>query len=262
MSCLDFGQLHIEHAVSPVPEKDQDRLLITADFIGVADGATPLSPTWPRNVGAFAGAALGELAAASRLKEIRVTEVWRTAIMASAREFSVTEPTMSCAVAFARVLAGTESIEVSSIGDCCIIIGYRDGSVRRLTDPRLPQLDRVAMASGGREVRRLQLENRARMNTDDGYWIFAADPRAADHVMSAHLDVAELDALAICTDGFYRALDTYHLVADDGDLLAMIRSRGPQGAVAEVRRFEATHGAEFAGSRPDDATVVLASRPR
>ena len=248
--------------MSPIERKGQDRLLVTPRFIGVADGATPLDPSWPANVGDFAADALHELATASANEARDIRAVWRQAITTTAAKFSVKEPELSCGVAMARPVR--DSIEIATLGDCGVIVRCTDNSLVSLRDTRLSVLDEEAASAIGPEMQRRLAYNRASMNTPAGYWVFAAHPGAADHICTKQIPMSEVVDLLLFSDGFYRLRDPYGIISGDGALVTMVRKLGPAQAIQQLRDYEyANNNIDKIGDplAPDDATLVLAMRP-
>ncbi len=258
---MRFSGLRTSQAMSSAKGKGQDRLLITPTFIGVADGATPLDPSWPANVGEFAAEALRELAAAGAEEGAEIREVWRKAITKTAAKFSAKEPELSCGVAIARRVKDT--VEIATLGDCGVIVLHTDKSLVTLRDTRLSVLDEEAAAASGTEERRRLVYNRAAMNTPAGYWIFAAHPAAADHILRRQIPLGNIAGLLLFTDGFYRLRDPYGLVGDDRALMTLVRELGPEGAMRQLREYEESDSSHvgIVGLRaPDDATLVMATQ--
>jgi hypothetical protein len=253
---MQFATLSADYALSAAQGKGQDRYLIKAHFAGVADGATPLDPSWPSNAGEFAAFALSELAQASEQADMDIRTVWRRAISRAAKEFSVVEPQLSCGIAMARQIG--DVIEFGTLGDCGAMILLRRGSVIDIRDDRLSELDHEVDAVRGEEAQRRRLRNRASLNTPSGYWAFAAKTEAADHILTKRVNLDDVDKIVLYTDGFYRLRDLYHIFQSDSELLEFIGKLGARGALESLRHYEKS----LPGGTPrplDDATLVVCS---
>jgi hypothetical protein len=254
---MQFAGLEADYALSAAEGKGQDRHLIMSHFAGVADGATPLDPSWPSNTGEFAAFALRQLAQDSEQADMDIRTVWRYAISAAAREFSVVEPQLSCGIAMARQTENT--VELATLGDCGAIVLLRNGSVIGIRDDRLSELDHEVDVASGEEAQRKRLRNRASLNTPSGYWVFAAKIEAADHILTRRINLDEVEKLVLYTDGFYRLRDLYHIFDQDKELLELVRKIGARGALESLRQYEKS--LPNGTPRPlDDATLVVCSR--
>jgi serine/threonine protein phosphatase PrpC len=254
---MKFADLDTNYAVSAVKGKGHDRHFIRPDFVGIADGATPLDPSWPSNPGEFAAFALAELARASRQEHADIVTVWRQAISRAANEFSVVEPQLSCSLAIARRTG--DVIELACLGDCGAIILCRDGSLMSIRDDVISEFDSEADGASGEEVQRILLRNRASLNTLGGYWAFSANTDAADHILTSRIRVDELENLVLYTDGFYRLRDYYKILQSDEELLQLVLEIGPPAAIDWLRQYENS----LPGGTPrpaDDAAIIVASR--
>jgi Protein phosphatase 2C len=200
------------------PGKGHDRLLCMDGFAGAADGATPLGAGWP-DAGEFAGTALASLARAAG-GEPSSRELWAAAITAAAGSPGAVQPFVSCSVAIARTIAG--DIEVAVLGDCTAVVELTDGRRVTLHDPAVPRADAQCAGLPPAERAECHLRNRRRMNTPGGYWIFATDPAAAEHVRTARLPPERIAAVLLCTDGFAAGVDL------GGDLEPSVARAAPE----------------------------------
>ncbi|WP_247669099.1 hypothetical protein [Micromonospora sp. H61] len=110
-----------------------------------------------------------------------------------------------------------------------------------------PEYDRVR-ASCARALR-------ARRNQPGGYWIAKDDPRAAREAVTGSRSLADLNGVALLSNGASRIVSPYGRTDWPG-VLDLLRASGPAGVIARVRQAEAqiTGGAD--AYRPDDATVA------
>jgi Protein phosphatase 2C len=104
-----------------------------------------------------------------------------------------------------------------------------------------------------------QMRNRA-----GGYGILEANPAAAEY--AEYLDFEDPDELLICTDGYYRAVDYYHLHDDETLLAASLKPEGVEQVLGNIRRIEAADATcvKYPRFKPaDDVTAValLGSKP-
>jgi hypothetical protein len=175
-----------------VPTKGHDRYLVSDDFLGVADGATPLRPTWP-DPGPFAAAALSALLTESAAPSFDARAVFERAI----RRAASPGPHVSCAVVVA--MRHGADLTVAALGDCTATLSLADGRRLIVVDHAVAALDAAALRD--QEVHDRLLEHRLRMNRDDSYWIFADQPTAAAHIKTATVPVDSVTAVMLATDG-------------------------------------------------------------
>ena len=235
--------------------KGHDRILCTRGFAGVADGATPLALDWPQDVGAFAAAALESLARLSR-EELTMQEVFQRAIVEVSAEFRVEEPFLSTGVAIVRAVG--RDLEVATLGDCGALV-VEGADVVQLQDQSLTRLDAAARASGPRQDQEL-VRNRRLMNRPEGYWIFARNHEAAQHVLVHRVPAEGVRAVLLYTDGYYRLVEPYRVLRNVEELLAAAEA-GLSTTLTELRHHERVQPAgSGALSRADDASAVLLQR--
>ncbi|WP_455361759.1 hypothetical protein [Streptomyces sp. SYSU K21746] len=100
---------------------------------------------------------------------------------------------------------------------------------------------------------------RSVMNTADGYWVAATDPKAAEESVEGSVPLAEVRAAALLTDGASRPVDdfysmTWHVA------MAHLEAEGPQGLINRTRAMESTDADAKRwprSKRHDDATAAL-----
>ena len=255
-----------------LPVKGEDALLVADGHAVVADGATAVVPGGP-SVADFTRNAVNAL---HRHRELPVRDRFRAAIGEVAVSGSTIE-TPCCTVASA--LARDDRLEVSVLCDASAFV-LCDGVVVPVVDDRLAALDartenRIAtlMAAGmsfadarAAVTPLLRRQRQSAMNREGGYWVFAADPAAADHVITASFPLQSVDAVLLCSDGFARLWEKYGALADGGAALRAALRPGGLGTLGRrLRRIENAPGTletHPRTSREDDATAVLLRRPQ
>ena len=175
--------------------------------------------------------------------------------------------------ALIRVRGGL--VEFVNLGDCRILWRSPNGSsARSFGSSRVTELD----ASVVREMQRLHREgytshevvrkavlpmieaNRKLKNTPQGYWILDITGEGLLHVQTTVVEAADIERVLLCTDGYYRLVDTYHKRTDQS-LLSDSVNIGVSAMIGEIREIERSdeHCLEFPRLKPsDDATAVLA----
>lgn len=270
MVSLAGARWRVDSVQSPAPGKDEDALLVETDFVGVADGSTPLVEGLDIDARAYAEGALGLLRENSHLP---LDEMFRNALAAAAEAPSV-ERGPSCTVAV--VTARDGALEAAVLGDSTVVFEAADGSAETLSDDRLQPFDEpvaleiaAATAAGAEDatklpevIERLTLHRRM-ANDPDSYWIFAGNPRAADEIRTRALPVAGVRAVLIFSDGFARIVDPLRLVPSYEALLRRACEEGLRALVDELRAAEREPRSMVEAPRlsvEDDATAVLLIR--
>ncbi|QMU79763.1 integrase [Streptacidiphilus sp. PB12-B1b] len=132
-------------------------------------------------------------------------------------------------------------------------------------DQRLRLADELAGLDRTRRLHALVRAQRSAMNVQGGYWVAAADPKAAAEALTGSVPLARVRTAALLSDGAARAVDDFG-VLDWPGLLALLAAQGPEGLIARTRELERgdPDGRRWPrGKRHDDATaVVLRSRGR
>jgi hypothetical protein len=101
--------------------------------------------------------------------------------------------------------------------------------------------------------------NRNLANVAGGYWVLGLEPEAAEHMETSAIPLERPATALLMSDGLYRAVDTFHVIADNhvaawamdeglGTILAAVR--GLQARDAECRRYPRL-------KPQDDATALL-----
>jgi hypothetical protein len=146
------------------------------------------------------------------------------------------------------------------LADVFVVLDSRGSELQVLTDAReVDARDDVSAALDGlapgteehdRAVRAATEELRARRNQPGGYWIAKDDPAAAAQAITGSVPLAQLEGVALLSNGASRVVDAYGLV-DWPTALDLMRTQGPGEIIRRVR------AAEGDGRRPDDATVAF-----
>lgn len=135
--------------------------------------------------------------------------------------------------------------------DCNLAVERPDGTVetvlgdgprtldQRVVDEiqRRKAADGLTHAAAKRETRELIVENRRQLNHPGGYWALSFDDRAVDHARGSTLSTADVNAVALFSDGFERLTERYDALAYE-TLFETVREEGPQPLFDELRRIE------------------------
>ena len=102
-------------------------------------------------------------------------------------------------------------------------------------------------------------ENRRWKNRPGGYGVLTADASCLAFAETARRPAAAATHLLLATDGFYRLVDTYHMLTA-GELMQAALERGLAPLHAALRRLEDSDAECLAFPRlkaRDDATAML-----
>ncbi|GAA2532595.1 hypothetical protein [Pilimelia columellifera] len=185
------------------------------------------------------------------------------------RECDLSHPgTPSAGVGIVRL--NGEHLEYLVLGDVTVIIDTTDG-IQVISDDRVSntataeraEADRHPFGSAEKQAALLRMKHAelAVRNTEGGYWIAAADPRAATHAISDRLPLNSVRRVALLTDGATRAVEPFKLL-DWPQLLDVLQQNGSRELINRVRAIEAADPQCTRwprNKRSDDATAVFAA---
>lgn len=167
-----------------------------------------------------------------------------------------------------------EQVEGLVLGDSPIVVFTTSGHVDQIRDDRLahvaPSQRRAYVqrlqAGGGYDaqhrelLRQLQNAQRAKRNTEGGYWIAEVDPDAAHHAQTRHWRRADLEAALVTTDGIARGIEQYGTPPSWSQALNISRQYGPDQLTLTVHQTEENdpHGKDWPRSKShDDKALAL-----
>lgn len=142
-------------------------------------------------------------------------------------------------------------VEYLLSADCSLAVRRPDGTVetvlgdgprkldQRVVDEiqRRKAADGLTHAAAKRATRELIVKNRRKLNRPGGYWALSFDERAVDHARGSTLSTADVDAIALFSDGFERVMEQYNALAYE-TLFETVREDGPEPLFNELRRIE------------------------
>jgi hypothetical protein len=173
--------------------------------------------------------------------------------------------------ALIRVCGG--GVEFVNLGDCRILwrppngLAVKSFGSSRVTDldgnvvKEIERLHREGYASYEvvRKAVRPMIEANRELKNTEGYWILDITGEGILHVQTMLVEAADVETVLLCTDGYYRLVDTYHKRTDQS-LLSDSVNIGVSMMLREIREIE--RGDEQCLAFPriktaDDATAVL-----
>jgi hypothetical protein len=154
------------------------------------------------------------------------------------------------------------------LGDVVVLVPSEHG-VARWSDERAKPFERKTLAALGAQghepgqipeaVRRQILENRTRLNQQDGYWVVNPRRPWAGQELQFEAQVKPDAPIVLATDGFMRLVDVFAAYSDSGLYDRLATGKGPD-LMQELRERE--RGDLMAGAYPrvkthDDATFLV-----
>jgi hypothetical protein len=234
------------------PAVNEDLVLTGPDFVVVLDGATapPGVDSGCRHSVAWLVSQLAAQLAPPLLSQSSapLADLLADAITAVRATHSdtcdVTNPdSPSSTVAMLRIQP--DQIEHLVLADSPIVLRSPAGAITVHSDNRVDLLPEYSLAA----VRRLR-------NQPGGFWAASTEPKSAYEADTGTTDRADVEVVAVLTDGASRYAERYGHSWDD--LVDVLTTDGPRELVARVRVYdEAAHPESFRGKRYDDASVVL-----
>lgn len=168
---------------------------------------------------------------------------------------------------------GLLTLQGRFLGDVIALVPSEHGIVR-WSDERAKPFERKTLAAlGAREhepgqipeaVRRQILENRTRLNQQDGYWVVNPRRPWAGQELRFEAQVQPGAPIVLATDGFMRLVDVFAVYSDD-ELHDRLATGKGQELMQELRDRE--RGDLMAGAYPrvkthDDATFLVIAAER
>jgi Protein phosphatase 2C len=161
------------------------------------------------------------------------------------------------------------------LGDVIALVPSEHGIVR-WSDERAKPFERKTMAALGAQphepgqipeaVRRQILENRTRLNQQDGYWVVNPRRTWAGQELRFEAQVKPGEPIVLATDGFMRLVDVFDAYSDAEiyDRLATGKGRDLMQELRDRERGDLMAGAYPRVKTHDDATflVIAAERSR
>lgn len=156
-------------------------------------------------------------------------------------------------------LALSDSVLVAELADRIEVVS--DGRQQEFARPQreVTARHRVSSPEHGHLVRELVAEQWRYRNHPGGYWVASSNPQAAYESLVGSWPRDAIRSAALATDGASCLVDHFNM-ATWADLLHLLKQRGPQSLINEVREAEDLdpEGVRWPRyKRSDDATVAL-----
>lgn len=262
--------MQISYASDPgsMDKPNEDWFYASPELIVVLDGSTARTETGCRHGVAWYSQHLGEaivnLAGKKLLVDVLADAI--STVAALHPECDLGNPgTPSAAVAVAQL---GNDLDYLVLSDVTLVIDTAQG-IEIVADPRVSSAAQPARSEAqswpldaperAPLVLQMKAGELAARNTPGGFWIAAADPRAAEHALTGSVKLSNVRRVAALSDGAASAVDRYGLLTW-ASALDLLKSRGPSRLIEQVRSAEAKDPNAVRWprmKRADDATVVF-----
>jgi hypothetical protein len=155
------------------------------------------------------------------------------------------------------VLADSVLVVEKAGGESLVLTDDREAQVGRSYRAEMDQLENGTPAHDDARRRYVQAL-RPHRNQPSGFWVAAADPKAADQAITGSFALDEISALALLSDGASRLADRFRTTSWP-ELMSTLRADGPSGLLRAVRAAEESDplGRRWPrGKTFDDATAI------
>lgn len=176
--------------------------------------------------------------------------------------------TVGCA---ARIRDGY--LEYITVGDCCLLVRYKDGRVEEYLDDTLCGFDQntlrlgIELAKqhnlpliGSREKMLPELRRvRMTMNTPGGYISLADDAQSVLSAKHGKIPLAEIRDICMVSDGFSEYYNMFHLAESKEDFMDLAEKGDPEVLFEELLSAQKAdpEGARYPRMKlSDDATIL------
>lgn len=257
---------------SGLADENEDWYSVSPHLFVVLDGATARTSTGCRHGVSWFAAHLGAALAGGAhdpdvsLQQVLAVAIERVAGLHPSCDLSH-EGTPSAAVAVVRLRDGCADYLV--LGDVAVvfetnsgIVGISDERVSHTAEDERRVADAYPIGSPDKSeaLVRMKRAELAMRNREGGYWIAAANPAAADHVLAGRIAMTELRRFAVLTDGAARIVSQFGELSWR-ELLELAETESPEAVLRRVRVAEDRDplGLRWPrNKRSDDATLAIA----
>lgn len=251
------GRVEIRSACQPAPDRvppavNEDLVLSGPDFVIVLDGATAppgIESGCRHDVAWLVGRLGGQLVAPLLGRSIAsLADILADAIAAvcaaHAETCDLANPdSPSSTVSIVR--AAGDQVEHLVLADSPIVLRSPDRRITVVADDRIDLLPEYTFET----VRRMR-------NQPGGFWVASTAPKAAYEAVRGTTERADVEVVALLTDGASRYAERYGHSWQD--LVAVLETEGPQALIDRVRAYDTTAAdGTFRGKRHDDATAAI-----
>jgi hypothetical protein len=225
----------------PKDGKNHDGWLIKNGNIIVADGSTPLGDDWPQDLRKWVGSILNLISEYGKAPEVPLIQAWGEAVETNNTLFKPAGWKRTCYISHVRISYNV--VETLTVGDVKLAFMFKDGTVEEVFDSRLESHEKredALIAEEAKTTLEAALTNRAKVNTADGYYAVADDPKIGSHAISKNYNTLDVVSLIIASDGFWRlfssASDMFQATNTD-DVIEIMESIESSGEIVDDLTF-------------------------
>ena len=193
----------------PKDGKNHDGWLIKNGNIIVADGSTPLGDDWPQDLRKWVDSILNLISVYGKAPEVPLIQAWGEAVETNNTLFKPAGWKRTCYISHVRISYNV--VETLTVGDVKLAVMFKDGNVEEIFDSRLDvheKFEDALIATGVKTPMEAALTNRAKVNTPDGYYAVADDPKIGSQSISKNYEASDVVSLIIASDGFWRLFNS------------------------------------------------------
>ena len=219
---------------------NEDAIFVSDNCLAVIDGATGLNNihlTSSDSDAAYLSNRLSELLNESNLDDIPATLKEAAFIIKQeldALGYDLENSYPSAGIAIAKI--NDDMLDCYTLGDPLILLKHKNSAMISIQDKSLVELDDLAINKmielhektgcsifkARQQINDLLIENRLKMNTPDGYYIFDPTGVGIDYINYFSIPVEDVKSIALMTDGFYAVQFCYNIVEDNKELLNLL----------------------------------------
>lgn len=165
--------------------------------------------------------------------EVSITKIIENAIVDTKEKFlcfpnaNLVEDYPSCAAAIIKIKNNV--LEYYVMADCELLIKDIHGKITRISDQRVSKFDDRAIQIAIEEAKKtnksvwecrdamlpMKKLNRKMKNKKDGYFALADDPSICHEALTGIVDIADIESICMCSDGFAQYYETMKIVDNE-----------------------------------------------
>ncbi len=256
---------------------NEDAIGFSDSFLFVMDGATTLGKKTEKDAAWFVSRVRDDLQAnlgntAKTIEDILSNAV--RALGAYNKDSSETPYRNPCA-SISIFRRNGSLLEYYGLGDCTGTISFKDDTFQVLYNDTLSGFDerviqemmelakaeRIHISEARNQVEPLLIENRNKMNTNNGYWVLDASGDGISHGAFRTFSADKIHSVSLMTDGFAGICTTFHIAGDFAELHDKMFHENLEDLVKElfaVQDMDPYYDRYPRFKHRDDATAIIA----
>ncbi len=200
---------------------NEDRFVLSKRIAGVIDGATGIGE---KNDNRATTASKLVAFLKEELERFKGGDIIEYLLELSSRSYGAGLSTATCGMALAYF--EKSRIKLVCIGDCEILLKYREGRIEKIQQEELLKLDKEALGKmleiakarkisprkARAEIDGVLLENRKKANAKGGYSVFQPQKTPDLKFTVREIDEGEVEKIILCSDGFSQCYTTLKFI--------------------------------------------------